>query len=75
MKTFKYDIVIEELVPPVGDTLKFVATAPYLYETDDGKQTRISSPIGEVWGPSRDESRANLKARMDEWIAAQNMGA
>jgi predicted RNase H-like HicB family nuclease len=75
MKTFKYDIVIEALVPPIGETLKFMATVPYLYESHDGKQTRISSPVAEVRGDSRDEARANLKARLDEWISAQNLGA
>ena len=75
MKTFKYDIVIETIVPPIGEPLKFVATAGYLYETADGKQTRIASPVAEVRGTSRDEARANLKARLDEWISAQNIGA
>jgi hypothetical protein len=75
MKTFKYDILIEAIVPPVGEPLSFVATAAYVYETDDGKQTRLSSPVGEVWGMSRDEARANLKSQLDEWIAAQNIGA
>ena len=75
MKTFKYDIVIEAIVPPVGEPLKFVAMAAYLYENDDGKQTRISSPVGEVRAASRDEARANLKAQLDEWIAAQNLSA
>jgi hypothetical protein len=52
-----------------------VATAAYIYETDDGKQTRLSSPVREVRGVSRDEARAKLKTQLDEWIAAQNIGA
>ena len=75
MKTFNYDIVIEAIVPPVGEPLKFVAMAAYLYENDDGKQLAFPHRLGKC-GPRREmKGAANHKTQLDKWIATQNLVA
>lgn len=73
-KSYSYEILVDELHPPIGGIYKYFAKVAHLYEVPSsgvpGGETPVRHGIGEVHGRTREEAMSKMTDRVREWIDA-----
>jgi hypothetical protein len=70
VKVVDYEILVQDLVPPIGGVLKHYAVIQFLVvETEEGNK-RIDPGLGEAHGKTPEEARAKMQAKFDGWREA-----
>lgn len=71
MVVVDYEILVQDIVPPIGGVLKFGATIHFLVVKEPGGNKRLNPDLGETYGKTREEARAKMQTKFDEWLANQ----
>ena len=67
MKIVDYEILVQDIIPPIGGKLKYSAVIQFLVvETPEGNK-HIDLDLGETHGKTKEEARAKMQAKFDEW--------
>ena len=68
MKVVDYEILVQDLTPPLGGVLKFSAVIQFVvFETPDGN-TSINPNLGETHGRTAKEARGKMQTKFDNWV-------
>ena len=68
MKVLDYEILVQDLIPPIGGVLKYYAVIQFLaVETPEGNN-RVNPNLGETHGKTKEESRAKMQTKFDNWV-------
>jgi hypothetical protein len=68
MKIAEYEILVQELHPPIGGVNNHFAVIQFIsIETPNGNK-RISPDFGETYGKTEEEARSKMQAKLDNWL-------
>ena len=67
MKVVDYEILVQDLIPPIGELNISRAFNSLVVETPEGNK-RINLNLGETHGKTQDEARAKMQAKFDKWL-------
>ncbi|MEQ1488091.1 MAG: hypothetical protein ABL920_06335 [Methylotenera sp.] len=61
-----YEILVQNLVPPLGLFKHYAVIQFLIIETEKGNK-KIDLGFGETYGKTEDEARAKMQAKFDSW--------
>ena len=68
MKVVDYEILVQDLIPPIGGVFNYYAVIQFLVvETPEGNK-RIDPGLGETHGKTEAEARSKMQSKFDEWL-------
>ena len=68
MKVVDYEILVQDLIPPIGGVLKYYAGIQFLViETPEGNK-RVNPNLGETHGKTKEDARAKMQTKLDNWV-------
>jgi hypothetical protein len=68
LKIVDLNFLIEELIPPIGGTLKYAAKVQFLYVEDNSGRRKVKHDFGETWGRTKDEATEKMQKMVDSWL-------
>ena len=72
MEVIAYEILVQDMIPPIGGTLKYYAVVQFLVvKTDEGNK-RINPNLDESYGKTKDEARRKMQDKLDKWLKISN---
>ncbi|MDZ4299030.1 MAG: hypothetical protein U0998_03880 [Moraxellaceae bacterium] len=71
MEIFDYEILVQELVPPVGRN-KYFAVLQFVYANTENGTQDIKPDLGESHGETEAEARRKMENKYQEWFASRN---
>ncbi len=72
MKVVDYDILVQELFPPIGGMLQYNAVISFLVvETKEGNK-RMYPDLGKTYGKTQEEAWKKMQAKFDDWLSANS---
>ena len=67
MKVLDYEILIQDLIPPMGNIYHYYAVIQFLVvETPNGNK-QINPNLGETHGRTKEEAREKMQVRFNNW--------
>ncbi len=69
MKVVDYDILVQELIPPIDGMIKYFAVINFLVIETKGGNKRISPSLGKTHGETQEEARNKMQAKYDGWFS------
>tara|TARA_A100001391_G_scaffold4744_1_gene3328 strand:- start:183 stop:404 length:222 start_codon:yes stop_codon:yes gene_type:complete len=70
MKVLDYEILVKELVPPIGGKLTHYAVIQFLVVEDSEGNKRMEPGLGETHGKSEEEARSKMREKFKKWEEA-----
>lgn len=71
MEISDYEILVQDLIPPIGKN-RYYAVLQFVYaQTENGTQD-IKPNLGECYGETEVEARRKMAIKYQEWLASQN---
>ena len=68
MDILDYEILVQEIKPPIGKVIKYCAVIQFVsIKTDDGHK-KIYPDLGETQGSTQDEARQKLQLIYEAWV-------
>lgn len=68
MEIVDYEILVQELVPPIGPNQKYFAVIQFLnVKSANGKES-INPELGETYGQSEGVARHKMQKKFDDWV-------
>lgn len=67
MEVVDYEILVQDLIPPMGGGRKYYAVIQFLAVETEGGSKRIDPGLGESHGRTPEEARAKMQAKFDSW--------
>lgn len=71
MKKLKYDIIVRDMIPPIGGMVRFYAKVSNLYQDMGSHERIIAHDFGETHGKTKDEAEKQMREIVDDWISKQ----
>lgn len=67
MEVVDYEILVQDLLPPMGGGRKYYAVIQFLVvKTADGHE-HVNLDLGEAYGKTEEEARSKMQAKFDGW--------
>ena len=67
MEVLDYEILVQDLIPPMGGGLKHYAVIQFLFVMTDEGRKQINPRLGESYGKTEKDARAKMQAKFDAW--------
>ena len=67
MEIVDYEILVQNLIPPMSGGRKYYAVIQFLVvKTDEGNK-HINPNLGETYGKTEEEARSKMQDKFDSW--------
>ena len=63
--------IANEVIPPVGGSLKYDAKVQFLYVKDGENRIKIHEEFGETLGETKEEAISKMYSKVSEWVSTQ----
>ena len=71
MKIIECDIEVQDIIPPIGGTLRYEAIIKFLHvETSEGDK-QINPDLGVTYGKTEDDARTMIQEKLNDWLGKQ----
>ncbi len=71
MKISDLELIITEVVPPVGGVLSFSAKVQFLYIEDKNDRRKVTYDFGETLGKTSKEAETKMQEKVNNWLITQ----
>ncbi len=68
MEVIDYEILVKDLIPPIGGMIKYYAVVRFLVVKTDSGNKRVNPNLHESHGKTKDEARRKMQEKLDEWL-------
>ena len=68
MKYKDSEVLVREVIPPVGGKFCFSATVQFLVVEESGDTRRLNPELGECLGETSAEARSKMQSKLQEWV-------
>ena len=68
MKVRDYEILIQDLIPPIGRVHKYFAVIRFLVVESPEGNKRVDPDLGETHGRTKEEAEAKMQSNLDDWL-------
>lgn len=67
MEIVDYEILVQDVIPPLGGGKKYYAVIQFLVvKTDEGNK-HVKLDLGETHGKTKEEARSKMQRKFDVW--------
>lgn len=68
MEVVDFEILVRDLIPPLGGGRKHYAVIQFIVvKTDEGNK-RVNPHLGETHGKTEEEARSKMQEKFDVWL-------
>ena len=71
MEIDELEYITNEVIPPVGGSLKYAAKVQFLYVKNGENRVKIHEDFGETLGETKEQAISKMRSKVSEWVSGQ----